>query len=1072
MLPANGNLPWMVGMIVFLLLTGTVQAQQPYMKSYIPPSPNAASLGMYGQIPVSEYSGVPAIQIPLYSIETDGFSMPVSLSYHAGALRTADEASWVGLGWALNAGGVITRSKRDRDDFAVNGFARTSSDRPCNDGTDQEPDMFYYNIGGKAGKFLITGPWLNFSVRYFTRDNIKIEYLPFLPGWRLTTGEGVVYKFEKREYTSESTVINGEAGETETYVSSWYVTSIELVNGTKINFTYLAPNNTKTVKIITSYNDNVVTSYWPPDANSMCCYSAWGALRSDYNRIVTTVHSDEVILSQIDYPTGSVKLNTSARTDLKVAEGTAEAKKLDNIQVYTKDGASQSLLKTFVLNYDYYYVNSNIVPPKPGSRLRLTHVTEQTPAATFKPYTLQYNSDNLPPPYQGSGSFLGHYALLKSMVYPTGGSAVFIFEPVEYTIPPSTSIQRKGARIKKIYTRDAADSLDVRRFEYEGAKLMSRFGSGVSTPYTVYSTIFDTCCGRVPPIAYTINRSINIDSDLSSLGETVNGHIFGHDKVTTWFGENGENGKKESFFENEPPEDPNYKKLITPTPTFSFYLPVPVPLNTPAKSGLLKEAWEYRNDNGTFVPVRRTVNTYTSADVVTTSARRFAFNRCNDWTYDITTAWVQQTGQDVYTYDMNGAHPVSVSTWFYYDDPGNALPTRIMTQNTRGQVTTINTYVKEKAAQVGGVYTTMHNKHIINTVIDQEKTRNNVSIGKTFTSYKDWYSNGKVLKPEIVQQQKGAENPAIAVRYGGYDEQGNVLTLSKEKGKPVSYIWGYGNAYPIAEVANAPLQKVNETEIVPYSSGVVLDVTPNFSPSTSPFTTNAAQDFTYSVQVIAMGPGGFNGTVKVRLMNAAGVELSSGLYSNDTTFYGVFASLPSGTGSYYFAISMPDPGTDVKYLRVNIAFNYRRYKVHNNIFHASFEELTSGFQPDGKTGQKSIKGPFPVVMPWNMGEYILSWWQKPLGGDNWTYQEQTLNITTYLPDYVLGNNLLLLDEIRLYPRQAYMTTYTYRPQVGMTSKCDERNRLTVYEYDDLLRLKLIRDNNNNILKTFEYNYKN
>jgi YD repeat-containing protein len=53
-----------------------------------------------------------------------------------------------------------------------------------------------------------------------------------------------------------------------------------------------------------------------------------------------------------------------------------------------------------------------------------------------------------------------------------------------------------------------------------------------------------------------------------------------------------------------------------------------------------------------------------------------------------------------------------------------------------------------------------------------------------------------------------------------------------------------------------------------------------------------------------------------------------------------------------------------------------------------------------------------------------------------------------------------------------MTTYTYDPGIGMTSKCDERNRVTYYEYDQLNRLKLTRDNDMNILQLFEYNYKN
>jgi hypothetical protein len=107
-----------------------------------------------------------------------------------------------------------------------------------------------------------------------------------------------------------------------------------------------------------------------------------------------------------------------------------------------------------------------------------------------------------------------------------------------------------------------------------------------------------------------------------------------------------------------------------------------------------------------------------------------------------------------------------------------------------------------------------------------------------------------------------------------------------------------------------------------------------------------------------------------------------------------------------------------------------------------------------------------------MGSYILSWWQKPLGGSAWEYKEQELTLTTTnSANYSLGNNQLLLDEVRLYPKGAHMNTYTYTPLVGMTGRCDERHQLTFYEYDGRYRLKLLRDNDRNILNTWEYNYK-
>jgi YD repeat-containing protein len=63
-----------------------------------------------------------------------------------------------------------------------------------------------------------------------------------------------------------------------------------------------------------------------------------------------------------------------------------------------------------------------------------------------------------------------------------------------------------------------------------------------------------------------------------------------------------------------------------------------------------------------------------------------------------------------------------------------------------------------------------------------------------------------------------------------------------------------------------------------------------------------------------------------------------------------------------------------------------------------------------------------------------------------------------------------IDELRLYPVTAQMTTYTYKPLVGMTSQADLGNRVTYFEYDGLSRLKRIRDQDYNILKTLDYQY--
>jgi len=61
-----------------------------------------------------------------------------------------------------------------------------------------------------------------------------------------------------------------------------------------------------------------------------------------------------------------------------------------------------------------------------------------------------------------------------------------------------------------------------------------------------------------------------------------------------------------------------------------------------------------------------------------------------------------------------------------------------------------------------------------------------------------------------------------------------------------------------------------------------------------------------------------------------------------------------------------------------------------------------------------------------------------------------------------------LDELRLYPQGAAMTTYTYDALYGATSTTDISNRTVYYEYDRFGRLKYQRDLDGHIIKTYDY----
>jgi YD repeat-containing protein len=71
------------------------------------------------------------------------------------------------------------------------------------------------------------------------------------------------------------------------------------------------------------------------------------------------------------------------------------------------------------------------------------------------------------------------------------------------------------------------------------------------------------------------------------------------------------------------------------------------------------------------------------------------------------------------------------------------------------------------------------------------------------------------------------------------------------------------------------------------------------------------------------------------------------------------------------------------------------------------------------------------------------------------------------PEQILIN----INNLRTQLPDAQITTYTYKPLVGMTSMTDPRGVKIFYEYDDFNRLKCIKDNNGNIIQKFDYHYK-
>ena len=80
-------------------------------------TPEAASLGRYGAFQVSEYSGAANISIPLYTVKSGDVSFPINLYYDATGIKVEQDATFVGLGWNLSYGGMISHIVCGKDDF-------------------------------------------------------------------------------------------------------------------------------------------------------------------------------------------------------------------------------------------------------------------------------------------------------------------------------------------------------------------------------------------------------------------------------------------------------------------------------------------------------------------------------------------------------------------------------------------------------------------------------------------------------------------------------------------------------------------------------------------------------------------------------------------------------------------------------------------------------------------------------------------------------------------------------------------------------------------------------------------
>ncbi len=138
----------------------------------------------------------------------------------------------------------------------------------------------------------------------------------------------------------------------------------------------------------------------------------------------------------------------------------------------------------------------------------------------------------------------------------------------------------------------------------------------------------------------------------------------------------------------------------------------------------------------------------------------------------------------------------------------------------------------------------------------------------------------------------------------------------------------------------------------------------------------------------------------------------------------------------------------------------------NDLYFNDFESY-----PGGASGYHSGKGcgeSFTVSVS-NLDPYrrhVLDYRQRT-GSGSWIYVR-----TSFTGSATIGGSGKTVDQVRVFPEDADVESYTWWPDGNLRSRTDSRGVTESYEYDTLGRLIAVRDNDGHIVESYQYNYHN
>ncbi|KPE48988.1 hypothetical protein [Chryseobacterium indologenes] len=446
--------------LFFCLSIGTAVAQtstsgQSTLPNIIPPSAESYKLGTFGNIPVSLFTGNANVNIPLTSYETKNIKLPITLSYSSNGIKVDDMNGSTGLGWTLNAGGVITRIIRDLPDednqsativpenidgLGVNHptIMQFFQDASYGD-VDTEQDLYMANFNGIQIKFVFNRKGI--PVIYSQKDVI-IEGKSGGPSFTITTDDGMKYYFTDEETTSNRTSGDGHSMMSVS-ASAWYLTKIEDIATGETVFIENADGGYST-----TISQSQTLSYTSPTGGTM--YSGCGnppfirypqvSELISHNQTVNGKQIKRIYSSNPAY--GEILFDYtqySQNTDFKSL--TRVVKKLGNIIINNID-----LTYNFTGNKRLFLTSVNDNIPKALHQFEYINPQEFPVRLAFSKDAwgyyngIPYNTNLVPKidkltnwaSYQGAITAVipekTEIGMLKKIIYPTKGSSEFFYE--------------------------------------------------------------------------------------------------------------------------------------------------------------------------------------------------------------------------------------------------------------------------------------------------------------------------------------------------------------------------------------------------------------------------------------------------------------------------------------------------------------------------------------------------------------------------------------------------------------------------------------------------------------------